>query len=126
MYIKLCHRCQEAKEPAKLPIALFARILVNFHPFDQMSMDVKHMVKSRSGFTKILVMNCLITQYTETMPIKTTNTKEVIDLLLTKVFYHWGRPTLIVMDQDPSFTGHLMRMLTMGGPGGCASNPGTK
>ncbi len=46
MYIKLCHRCQEAKEPAKLPIALFARILVNFHLFDRMSMDVKCMVKS--------------------------------------------------------------------------------
>ncbi len=50
-------------------------------------------------------------QYTEAMPIKATNAKEVIDLLLTKVFYLWGRPTLIVMDQDPSFTGHLVRML---------------
>ncbi len=56
-------------------------------------------------------MNCLITQYTEAMPIKETNAKEVIDLLLTKVFYRWGRPSLIVMDQDPSFTGHLVRML---------------
>ncbi len=45
-YIKSCHRCQEAKEPAKLPIASFARILVNFHPFDRMSMDVKCMIKS--------------------------------------------------------------------------------
>ncbi len=110
-YIKSCHRCQEAKEPAKLPIASFARIPVNFHPFDRMSMDVKCMVKSRSGFTKILVMNCLITQYTEATPIKETNAKQVIDLLLTKVFYHWGRLSLIVMDQDPSFTGHLVRML---------------
>ncbi len=56
-------------------------------------------------------MNCLIMQYTEAMPIKETNTKEVIDLLLTKVFYHWGRPSLVVMDQDLSFTGHLVRML---------------
>ena len=110
-YITSCHRCQEAKAPAKLLIALFARIPVNFHPFDQMSMDVKCMVKSRSGFTKILVMNCLITQYTEATPIKETNAKEVIDLLLTKVFYHWGKPSLIVMDQDPSFMGHLVRML---------------
>ncbi len=110
-YIKSCHRCQEAKEPAKLPTASFARIPVNFHPFDRMSMDVKCMVKSRSGFTKILVMNCLITQYTEVTPIKETNAKQVIDLLLTKVFYRWGKPSLIVMDQDPSFTGHLVRML---------------
>ncbi len=110
-YIKSCHRCQEAKEPAKLPIASFARIPVNFHPFDWMSMDVKCMVKSRSGFTKILVMNCLITQCTELTPIKEMNAKQVIDLLLTKVFYHWGKPSLIVMDQDPSFTGHLVRML---------------
>ncbi len=110
-YIKSCHRCQEAKEPAKLPIASFARIPVNLHPFDQMSMDVKCMVKSQSGFAKILVMNCLIMQYTEATPIKEMNAKEVIDLLLTKVFYHWGRPSLIVMDQDPSFMGHLVRML---------------
>ncbi len=56
-------------------------------------------------------MNCLVMQYTEAMPIKETNTKQVIDLLLTKVFYRWGKPSLIMMDQDPSFTGHLVRML---------------
>ncbi len=59
-------------------------------------------------------MNCLITQYTEATPIKETNTKQVIDLSLTKVFYRWGRPSLIVMDQYPSFMGHLVRMLVHG------------
>ncbi len=104
------------KASAKLPMASFSRIPVNFTPFDHMSMDIKDMPMSSSRYHKIIVFNCLATQYTVACPLRAISTKMVFDCLFTKIICVFGKPSVIIMDQLSSFTSHLMeRIVTIFG-----------
>ena len=110
-YIQLCHLCQTTKASAKLPMASFSQIPVNFTPFDRMSMDIKDMPMSSSRYHKIVVFNCLAMQYTVACPLRTISTETVFDCLFTKIICVFGKPSVIITDQQSSFTSHLMERL---------------
>ncbi len=111
-YIRSCHLCQTTKASAKLPVASFSRIPVNFTPFDRMSMDIKDMPMSSSHYHKNIVFNCLAMQYTIACPLCTILTETVFDCLFTKIICVFGKPSVIITNQQSSFTSHLMERLT--------------
>ncbi len=110
-YVRSCHLCQTTKASAKLPMASFSCILVNFTPFDRMSMDIKDMPMNSSHYHKIVIVNCLATQYTVVCPLRTISTETVFDCLFTKIICVFGKPSVIITDQQSSFTSHLMERL---------------
>ncbi len=109
-YVRSCHLCQTTKASTKLPVASFSRILVNFTPFDHMSMDIKDMPMSSSCYHKIIIFNCLAMQYTVACPLGTISPETVFDCLFTKIICVFGKP-VIFTDQQLSFTSHLMERL---------------
>ncbi len=76
-----------------------------------MSMDIKDMPMSSSCYHKIIVFNCLATQYTVVCPLHAISTKTVFDCLFTKIICVFGKPSVIITDQQSSFTSHLMERL---------------
>ncbi len=109
-YVRSCHLCQTMKASAKLPMASFSCIPVNFTPFNHMSMDIKDMPMSSSHYHKIIVFNCLATQYTVVCPLRAISTESVFDCLFTKIICVFGKLSVIT-DQQLSFTSHLMERL---------------
>ena len=110
-YIHSCHLCQTTKASAKLPVASFSHIPVNFTPFNRMSMGIKDMPMSSNWYHKIIVFNCLAMQYTVACPLRTISTETVFDCLFTKIICVFGKPSVIITDQQLSFTSHLMERL---------------
>ncbi len=97
---------------AKLPVASFSHIPVNFTPFNHMSMDIKDMPMSLSCCHKIIVFNCLAMQYIIVCPLHAISTETVFDCLFMKIICIFGKPSVIITDQQSSFTSPLMERLT--------------
>ncbi len=112
-YVRSCHLYQIMKASAKLPVASFSRIPVNFTPFDCMSMDIKDMPMSLSRYQKIIIFNCLTMQYTVACPLRAISMETVFDCLLSfQIICVFGKPSVIITEQQSSFTSHLMERLT--------------
>ena len=110
-YITGCHVCQLFKKGKKFDRPFQKRVNINVPAMTKISMDIKHMTASH-GYSYILVLLCEVSNYMVAIPLHSTKTPHILQVLQKGYVAYFGPPTHIVCDQDPTFTSSLMETFT--------------
>ena len=107
-YITGCDVCQEHRDPVKKAFPMKRRLHPDWAPFKYLSIDVKVMHPSKSGYKGILVCVCECSNYMEAFPIRTGNSIEVAEIITQNLIQKHGIPTQIAFDCSRSFQNELI------------------
>jgi hypothetical protein len=102
-YITGCHVCQMFKMGKKINRPFQKRVNINTPALTKLSMDIKTMQTSESGFEHILILLCEVSNYMVAIPLKSASAVEVCQAILSGFVRYFGTPTHIVCDKDPAF-----------------------
>lgn len=110
-YIRSCGRCQEFKEKTDNLRPFHERIPLTYSPFQTISLDFKQMVKSKAGYTWLMVTTCAISRFTVCTPLKTLDAPAISEALIQRVFCSFGIPETLVTDAQSSLIGKVMEIV---------------
>ena len=110
-YIRSCKSCQEMKHPKNNERHFTPRIPYNYKPFKELAIDIKYMVKSRKGFSLLLVCVDPYTRYVLIFPMRDRKATTVAEILLRKIIYRFGVCSSITYDEDSSFLNSIMEYI---------------
>ena len=107
-YIKHCPVCQKRKSPTTLSKAPLQTIDVG-QPFSFWALDfMGPIVETSRGNKYILVVIDHFTKWCEAFPTMDQKASTVAQTLISKVFSHFGPPTILHSDQGANFESNLM------------------
>ena len=113
-YIVSCHVCQRFKNSKRFDRPFLQRKYdINQGNMTSISMDIKHMPGSSSGYNFILVMLCEISNFMVTAPIVTATSPEICKILQDHLICVFGTPVKLICDQDPAFMSHLTQTMLL-------------
>ena len=108
-YILGCTNCAKAK-PAGPDQIFRGKLYMPYNPLDCIAIDVLGVGrKSSRGHKSILVAIDSVTRYAWACPLKTRETKEIVDKLHRNVFLTAGLPKYLVCDRAAEFTASQMK-----------------
>ena len=111
-YIVSCHVCQLFKNSKRFDRPFLQRKYdINQGTMTCISMDIKHMPKSSSGYKHILVMLCEISNFMVTAPMVTATSPEICKAIQDNLICVFGTPVKLICDQDPAFMSHLTQQM---------------
>lgn len=85
---------------------------VTFEPFDKLGMDQNGPIDPPSGHKKYInVCNDYLRKWVETKAIKVATEDKVVEFLRENLFYKFGYPRELVIDQGTQFTAHMIENL---------------
>ena len=106
-FYKACPQYQKATTKRVCPVPLILLPIMDI-PFKRIAMDtVGPLPRSRSGNKHLLVLCDYATRYPEATPLRSTETEQVAEVLVT-FFSRVGIPEEILTDQGSNFTSKLM------------------
>ena len=109
-WIRSCQVCQTIKRDQSEPRIVEGRFSVNQNPFEEISLDIKHMINGVNGHNFLLVGCCNMTRYVIATPLRRADAihiaEAIVDIALT-----WGIPKVIYMDLDKGFTNQLTNFI---------------
>eukprot|EP00253_Pinus_taeda_P005717 PITA_05717 len=110
-YISQCDRCQRMGKPTprnEMPL----QPQVTFEPFEKWGMDFVGPVNPPSKKKSyIIVCTDYMKKWAETKAIKATTKEKVAEFLRKNIFYKFGYPRELVIDQGSQFTSNLIEDL---------------
>ena len=93
---------------------VYAQILVDYAPVQDLSIDIKTMPQAFGGYHLLLVITCNQTNFTIVVPIRDRQTQTIAEALTYRVIYLFGPPIQIVCDEATEFTSAIIQaILTM-------------
>ena len=111
IYTSRSDRCQRMGKPTprdEMPL----QPQVTFKTFDKWGMDFNGPIDPPSKQKKyIIVCTDYLTKWAETEVIKAATKKKVVELLRENVFYKFGYPRELVIDQGSLFTSNIVEDL---------------
>ena len=111
-YIVSCHVCQLFKNNKRFDRPFLQRKYdINQGTMTCISMDIKHMPKSSSGYKYILVMLCEISNFMVTAPMVTATSPEICKAIQDNLICVFGTPVKLICDQDPAFMSHMTQQM---------------
>ena len=111
-YIVSCHVCQLFKNSKRFDRPFLHRNYdINQGTMTCISMDIKHMSKSSSGYKFILVMLCEISNFMVTAPMVTATSPEICKAIQDNLICVFGTPVKLICDQDPAFMSHMTQQM---------------
>ena len=111
-YIVSCHVCQLFKNSKRFDRPFLHRKYdINQGTMTCISMDIKHMPKSSSGYKFILVMLCEISNFMVTAPMVTATSPEICKAIQDNLICVFGTPVKLMCDQDPAFMSHMTQQM---------------
>lgn len=109
-YISCCVPCIFSKKPSGKKEGFLHPIPKKPEPFDRLHIDhYGPLPKSSKGNVHIIVVVEAFTKFTFLKPVKSTNTKYVINFL-EEIFALYGNPRILVSDQGSAFTSHKFQV----------------
>lgn len=108
-YVKKCHRCQ-LHGKKKLNEELYP-VPVSIKPFERVTLDVKHVQASKSGYRYIIAGIDYLTKYVEARPMRFQTAAEIALFLYEDIICRHGCPTIIVTDNGKPFTSDIIRQV---------------
>ena len=81
-YIEACHTCLKTKPKYKKNRPIYGRILVNYAPMEDLSINIKHMPMSFGGYQFFLVITCDQTNFTIVTPLRSRDAQSVAEALI--------------------------------------------
>lgn len=106
-YITGCHVCQMFKVNKKFDRPFQKRVNINTPALTKLSMDIKHMPRSKSGYKFILVLLCEVSNFIVCVPLKNTQATTCCKAIMDNFIRYFGSPTHITCDLDPAFTSSI-------------------
>ena len=93
---------------------MYGRILVDYAPVQDLSIDIKTMPQAFGGYHLLLVITCDQTNFTTAVPVQDRQTQTAAEALVYQVTYLFGPPRQIVCDEATEFTSAIIQaILTM-------------
>ena len=80
---------------------------INTPTMTNISMDIKHIPRSKSPYKYILVLLCDISNFLVATPMKKATAEEVCSILFDNFMAYYAVPMRIICDQDPAFMSSL-------------------
>ncbi|RUA04547.1 MAG: hypothetical protein DSY43_06070 [Gammaproteobacteria bacterium] len=110
-YCATCPQCQMVARKMKSSRAPLNPVEVVTEPFKKIAIDiVGELPRTTTGYKYILTIVDYATRYPEAIPLRTTNSKTIADVLV-QYFCRVGIPKELVSDQGSNFIGKLMTQL---------------
>eukprot|EP00253_Pinus_taeda_P007146 PITA_07146 len=110
-YTSQCDQCQRMGKPTpsdEMPM----QPQVTFEPFDKWYIDFVGLIDPSSRKKKyIIVCTDYLTKWVETKEIKAATEEKVVEFLRENVFYKFGYPRELVIDQGNQFTSHMIEKM---------------
>ena len=82
---------------------VYGRILVDYAPMQDLSIDIKTMPQAFGGYHLLLVMTCNQTNFTIAVPLRDRTGQTVAEALIYRVIYLFGPPRQIICDEATEF-----------------------
>eukprot|EP00253_Pinus_taeda_P017976 PITA_17976 len=107
-HIRQCDRCQRMGKPTprdEMPL----QPQVTFEPFEKWGMDFVGPINPPSKQRSYIIM-CIdyLTKWAETKAIKAATEEKVVEFLRENIFYKFGYPRELVINQGSQFTSNLI------------------
>ena len=77
---------------------MYGRILVDYAPIQDLSIDIKTMPQAFGGYHSLLVITCNQTNFTIAVPLRDQTAQMVAEALIYRVIYLFGPPRQIICD----------------------------
>jgi hypothetical protein len=114
-YVSSCDICQRNKARRHKPYGELNSLEVPYTPWSHISMDFIVDLPNVNGYTIIWVVVDRFSKMAHFIPLKSTQTSELVKAFIQYIWKYHGLPVNIVSDRDPTFTSRfwmaLMRAL---------------
>ena len=110
-YIEACHTCLKTKPKYKKNRPVYGRVLVDYAPMQDLSIDIKYMPTAFGGYKYLLVTMCDQTKFTIVTSLRSRDAQSVTEALIYRVIYLFGPPRQIICDKAMEFTSHIVQAI---------------
>ena len=93
---------------------VYRRILVDYAPMQDLSIDIKTMPQAFGGYHLLLVITCDQTNFTIVVPLRDRQIQMIAEAIIYRVIYLFSPPRWIVCNEAAEFTSAIIQaILTM-------------
>ena len=110
-YIEACHTCLKIKPKYMKNRPVYGRILIDYAPMQDLSIDIKTMPQAFRGYHLLLVITCDQTNFTITIPLRDGTAQTVAETLIYRVIYLFGPPRQILCDEATKFSSAIIQAI---------------
>ena len=110
-YIEACHTCLKTKPKYMKNRPIYGRILVDYAPMQDLSIDIKTMPQAFGGYHLLLVIICDQTNFTIAVPLRDRTVQTIAEALIYRVIYLFGPPRQIISDEATKFTSAIIQAI---------------
>ena len=110
-YIEACHTCLKTKPKYKKNRPVYGRIPIDYAPMQDLSIYIKHMPMAFGGYQYLLVITCVLTNFTIVTPLKSRDAQSVAKALIYRAIYLFGPQRQIICDEAAEFTSHVIQAI---------------
>ena len=90
---------------------VYGRILVDYAPMQDLSIDIKTMPQAFGGYHLLLVIACDQTNFTIAVPLRDWTAQTVAEALIYRVIYLFGPPRQIICDEATEFSSAIIQAI---------------
>ena len=90
---------------------IYSRILVDYAPMQDLSIDIKMMPQAFGGYHLLLVITCDQTNFTIAVPLRDRTAQTIAEALIYRVIYLFGPPRQIISDEATEFTSAIIQAI---------------
>ena len=110
-YIEACHTCMKTKPKYMKNQPIYGRILVDYAPMQDLSINIKTMPQASRGYHLLLVITCDQTNITIAVPLRDRTAQTVAEALIYRVIYLFGPPRQIICDETTEFSSAIIQAI---------------
>ena len=110
-YIEACHTCLKMKPKYMKNRPVYGRILVDYAPMQDLSIDVKTIPQAFGGYHLLLVITCDQTNFTISALLRDQTAQTVVDTLIYRVIYLFGLPRQILCNEATKFSSAIIQAI---------------
>ena len=110
-YIEACHTCLKTKLKYMKNRPIYGRILVDYAPMQDLSIDIKTMPQAFGGYHLLLVITCDQTNFTIAIPLRDRTVQTIAEALIYRVIYLFGPPRQIISDEATKFISAIIQAI---------------
>ena len=110
-YIEACHTCLKTKLKYMKNLPVYSRILVDYAPMQDLSIDIKTMPQAFGGYHLLLVITCDQTNFTIAVMLRDGTAQMVAEVLIYRVIYLFGLPRQIICDEATEFSSAIIQAI---------------
>ena len=110
-YIEACHTCLKTKPRYMKNQPIYSRILVDYTPMQDLSIDIKTMPQAFGGYHLLLVITCDQTNFMIAVPLRDQTAQTVAEASIYRVIYLFGPPRQIICDEATEFSSPIIQAI---------------